>query len=78
MSYRLSTKDDAARSASRIGAALRRLLPLMPRGAAKIVIAFVAILLTSAATLASPYIIGQTVDHFIAHGDYSGVITQLR
>ncbi len=41
----------------------------------KIAIAFASILSSpSAATLASPYIIGQTVDRYIAHGDYSGVI----
>jgi ATP-binding cassette subfamily B protein len=73
MSYRLSTGDDGQKRES-LGAAIRRLLPLMLQERQKIAIAFASILVTSAATLASPYIIGQTVDRYISHGDYSGVI----
>ena len=73
MSYKLSTGDDGQKRES-LGAAIRRLLPLMLQERQKIAIAFASIVVTSAATLASPYIIGQTVDHFIARGDYSGVI----
>jgi ATP-binding cassette, subfamily B, bacterial len=73
MSYRLSSKDQTEKRES-VGAALRRLLPLIADEKRNIVIAFTAILITSAVTLASPYFIGQTVDHYISHGDYSGVI----
>jgi len=73
MSYKLSTKDDAQKRES-LGTALRRLAPLMLQERGRIALAFGAILITSAASLSSPYIIGQTVDHYIAHGDYSGVI----
>ncbi|HVX83062.1 MAG TPA: ABC transporter ATP-binding protein [Devosiaceae bacterium] len=73
MSYRLSTKDESQkREPTR--KAIGRLLPLLREERGKIAIAFAAILVTSAATLSSPYIIGQTVDHFIAAGDYSGVL----
>jgi ATP-binding cassette subfamily B protein len=74
MSYRLSTKDSGNRGESP-GTAIRRLLPLMLAEKRNIVIAFAAILVTSAASLASPYLIGQTVDRYIARGDYSGVVT---
>ena len=73
MSYKLSTGDDGQKRES-LGAAIRRLLPLMLQERQKIAIAFASIVVTSAATLASPYIIGQTVDRYISHGDYSGVI----
>ncbi|MDR3470754.1 MAG: ABC transporter ATP-binding protein [Devosia sp.] len=73
MSYRLSTNGSTEKRES-LGTALRRLLPLIADEKRNIVVAFTAIVITSAATLASPYLIGQTVDHYIAHGDYSGVI----
>ena len=71
MSYKLSTRDSQQKRES-VGTAIARLLPLMLREKRNIVIAFSAILVTSAATLSSPYIIGRTVDHYIAQGDYSG------
>jgi len=73
MSYKLSTGSEGQKRES-LGTAIRRLLPLMLAERRKIVIALGAIIITSAASLSSPYIIGQTVDHYIAHGDYSGVI----
>jgi ATP-binding cassette subfamily B protein len=73
MSYKLNSANAQEKRES-LGQALRRLLPLMADEKRNIVIAFGAILITSAATLASPYIIGQTVDRYIAHGDFGGVI----
>src|SRR5437016_5676780 len=73
MNYRLSSKETGEKRES-LGTALKRLLPLITLEKGKIAIAFLAILVTSAATLTSPFIIGQTVDRFIAHGDYSGVV----
>jgi len=73
MSYRLSVKDEQQKREP-LGKAIGRLLPLMLQEKRNIAVALTAVLVTSAATLSSPYIIGQTVDHFIAHGDYSGVI----
>ena len=68
MSYRLSTKDLGEKRES-VFKALQRLTPLMAAEKGKIIFAFAAILVTSASSLSSPYIIGQTVDRYIAHGD---------
>jgi ATP-binding cassette subfamily B protein len=73
MSYRLSIKDEQQKREP-LGRAIGRLLPLMLAEKRNIAIALSAVLVTSAATLSAPYIIGQTVDHSIAHGDYAGVI----
>ena len=73
MSYKLNSANAQEKRES-LGQALRRLLPLMADEKRNIIIAFGAILITSAATHASPYIIGQTVDRYIAHGDFGGVI----
>ncbi len=73
MSYRLSTGGSAEKRESLL-AALRRLAPLIAAERGKILLAFAAILVTSAITLATPYVIGQTVDHYISHGDYGGVM----
>ena len=74
MNYRLSNQQSGEKRES-LGTALNRLLPLITLEKGKIAIAFSAIFVTSAITLTSPFIIGQTVDRFISHGDYSGVMT---
>jgi ATP-binding cassette subfamily B protein len=74
MNYRLSSKETGEKRES-LGTALKRLLPLIAAEKRNITIAFSAILITSAVTLTSPFLIGQTVDKYISHGDYSGVIT---
>jgi ATP-binding cassette subfamily B protein len=74
MNYRLSNQQTGEKRES-LGTALNRLLPLITLEKGKIAIAFSAIFVTSAITLTSPFIIGQTVDRFISHGDYSGVMT---
>ena len=73
MNYRLSTKG-ASQKREPLSVALRRLLPLIAAERAKIIFAFSAIVITSAVTLTSPYIIGQTVDRYIVRGDFSGVV----
>ena len=73
MSYRLSKADSKQNSAS-LGAAMRRMLPLGAEEKRHITIALVAGLLTSAISLTSPYVIGQTVDHYISQHDFSGVV----
>jgi ATP-binding cassette subfamily B protein len=73
MSYRLSTGESGEKREPLRGA-LRRLAPLIAEERRYILVAFAAILVTSAATLASPYVIAQTVDHYIAQGDFSGVV----
>jgi ATP-binding cassette subfamily B protein len=73
MSYRLSTGEGGEKREP-LRVALRRLAPLIAEERRYILVAFVTILITSAATLASPYVIAQTVDHYIAQGDFSGVV----
>jgi ATP-binding cassette subfamily B protein len=73
MNYRLSTADAKQKRAS-LGPAMRRMLPLVAEERRPITIALVAVLATSAVTLTAPYLIGRTVDQYISHGDFSGVL----
>lgn len=73
MSYKLNTSA-ASESKEPIWTALARLLPLMKGEGRNVLIALVAILISSATALTSPLIIGHTVDSFIATGDYGGVL----
>jgi ATP-binding cassette subfamily B protein len=73
MNYRLSTADTKQKRTS-MGPALKRMLPLVTEERGPIAIAIAAVLVTSAVTLASPYVIGLTVDHYISHDDFSGVV----
>jgi len=72
MNYRLNTRDaDAAKEP--IWVALARLVPLMRGEGRNVTLSLVAILITSATSLAAPMIIGHIVDSFIATGDYPGL-----
>ncbi|HTJ59004.1 MAG TPA: ABC transporter ATP-binding protein [Devosiaceae bacterium] len=73
MSYKLSTRDEQQKREP-LGKALKRLAPLVAAERKKMLLAFGAVMITSAATLSSPYVIGQTVDRYITHGDFSGVV----
>ena len=73
MSYKLNTSEASA-SKEPIWTALARLLPLMQGEGRNVLIAFVAILISSATALISPLIIGHTVDSYIATRDYNGVL----
>jgi ATP-binding cassette, subfamily B, bacterial len=70
--YRLSSAQ-GQRSAS-VGAALRRLAPVMADQRRSIVAAFVATIVASGAALVAPIIIGRTVDTFIRNRDMTGVL----
>ena len=72
MNYRLNIAD-ASQQKEPIWKALARLLPLMKGEGRKVIIAFGAILISSAVSLVAPLIIGYTVDHFIASKDYGGL-----
>jgi ATP-binding cassette subfamily B protein len=71
--YRLSSAHGEQRSAS-IGAALKRLAPVMAGQRLSLVAAFVATLVASGAALAAPVIIGRAVDTNIRNRDFSGVL----
>ena len=73
MSYRLNTSE-ANQSTEPIWTALSRLVPLMQGEGRNVLIAFVAILISSATALISPLIISHTIDRYITTGDYAGVL----
>ena len=71
--YRLNSPQSQERSPS-LGAALRRLAPVMVDQRRSVVAAFVATMVASGAALAAPVIIGRTVDTYIRNGDFAGVL----
>ena len=73
MSYRLNTSS-ASEQKEPVWRALSRLVPLMKGEGRNVVIAFCAILVSSATALISPLVIGHTVDTYIATKDYGGVL----
>jgi ATP-binding cassette subfamily B protein len=75
INYRLKKADEEKEHEKGVlGTALRRLLPLMKEESRSVIIALVAIFITSAATLVAPVIIAYTVDTYIARHDFSGVL----
>lgn len=74
MNYKLTTADEKKEQEKGVfGTAWRRLIPLMRGEGRSVSIAFIAILVNSAATLISPVIIAHVVDTYIAYRDWSGV-----
>ena len=71
--YRLSGAHGAQPNAS-IGAALRRLAPLMRDERRHVVAAFVATVVAATASLLAPVIIARTVDTYIQSRDFGGVL----
>jgi ATP-binding cassette subfamily B protein len=57
-----------------LGSALERLVPLMADEKRSVALAFVTMLTSSVAGLLGPVIIGYTVDTFVQHGDFNGVL----
>src|SRR5215471_8617567 len=74
--YRLSTlsKGDNPQQSASIGAALKRMAPLLSDEKRIVALAFVAMLVTSASSLLGPAIIGRTVDTYIRNSDFRGVL----
>jgi len=75
MDYSL-TKTDIAKEKQKgvLITAWRRLLPLMAEEGKPVIIAIIAILLTSAATLVVPIIIAHIVDVYMINKDFHGVL----
>ncbi len=71
--YRLSSAQGQQRSAS-VGAALKRLAPVMADQHPSIVAAFVATIVAAGVALVAPIIIGRTVDTYIRNRDFAGVV----
>ena len=75
INYRLKKADDAKESQKGVlGTALRRLLPLMAQERGSVIIALVAIAISSASTLIAPAIIAHTVDSYIQNKNFDGVL----
>lgn len=73
MNYKLNT-GGADTAKEPVWEALRRLLPLMAGEGRNVLIALVALLVTSGASLLTPIIISHIVDTFIAGKDYAGLL----
>src|SRR4051794_23260779 len=72
--YKLNT-GDSQRPPSSIATALKRMVPLLADDKRTVVLAFVAMLVTSASSLLGPVIIGRTVDLYIQNRNFAGVLT---
>src|SRR5665213_1467558 len=72
MNYRLNVST-ANQSNEPIWKSFARLLPLMRGERRNVVIALVAILISSAIALTGPLIISYTIDHYFGTRDYAGV-----
>lgn len=71
MNYRLDQRDP--NQSEKLTASLGRLLPVMRGEGRRIALALTAILVTSAASLSAPVVIGHIVDTVISAGDYAGL-----
>jgi ATP-binding cassette, subfamily B, bacterial len=71
--YALSSARDQ-QSAVSLRAALKRLAPLLAGERARVTAAFVATMISSAASLVGPVIIGRAVDTSMRNRDYAGVL----
>src|SRR5499433_3048374 len=74
--YRLSTlsKGDNPQQSASIGAALRRMAPLLSDEKRTVIIAVAAMLTSSVCGLLGPVIIGRAVDNDVRRGDFGGVL----
>ena len=67
-------KGDKPQLSAPIGTALKRMAPLLADDKRLVAQAFVAMLVSSGASLLGPAIIGRTVDTYIQNGDFRGVL----
>jgi ATP-binding cassette subfamily B protein len=72
--YTLNNSDKQQQNAA-IGAALKRLAPLIADEKRLVASAFIAILVTNGSSLLGPIIIGHTVDTYIQTRNFAGVLT---
>src|SRR5262249_24842124 len=71
--YTLSKGDKPQKSAS-VGAALKRLAPLLADDKKLVALAFAAMVVSSLCSLAGPAIIARTIDTYIQNRDFNGVV----
>jgi ATP-binding cassette subfamily B protein len=74
MNYTLNKGDKPQQSAA-IGAALKRLAPLLTDEKRLVISAFVAMLVANGSSLVGPFIISHTVDTYIRNRNFAGVLT---
>lgn len=70
MNYSLNTIKHEEKSWQ----SLRKLLPLIANEKANLIIASIAIVINSGLNLLAPFLIGYTIDHYVATGDFRGVL----
>jgi ATP-binding cassette, subfamily B, bacterial len=73
MNYKLNKPPDKEHKGT-FAVALKRLMPLLGGERKNLIIAIVAIIITSGASLLAPAIISYTIDHFIKTKNYGGVL----
>ena len=75
MNYKLNVADQAKENEKGVlGTAWRRLVPLMAGEKRSVIVALLAVTVSSASNLIAPVIIAYTVDTYIQNKDFSGVL----
>ena len=72
--YTLNSSTNPLQQQTSLGAAFKRLAPLMFDEKRSVVLAFLAVIVNSGSTLLGPVIIGRTVDVYIGNKDFNGVL----
>ena len=73
MNYNLNELTEKQEKTSTLGI-LRKLLQLIREERRNLFLALLAILTNSGLTLLSPYIVGHTIDKYVVHKNYHGVL----
>jgi len=74
MNYNLNSVQEGQSKKSSTWSALRTLVALLPEQRGKLVGALITMLVYAFLTMLGPAIVGYTIDHFILHKDYHGVL----
>jgi ATP-binding cassette, subfamily B, bacterial len=72
--YTLASLNSGQQLSAPVGAALKRMAPLLKDEKRLVALAFLGMLVTSASALLGPAIIGRTIDVYIRNGDFRGVL----
>ena len=73
MKYQLNQTAKSDRKTSILGA-IKRILPYMAGERTNLIVALTAILVSAATSLSAPIIISHTIDTYIQHKDFHGVL----
>ena len=74
MNYDLSQLTDKIAGKLPVLASLRKLITIISGERRNLIIAFSAIFLNAGLSLAGPYLVGYTIDHYVQAKDYQGVL----